>query len=89
MKSVSRVLAAIVLLGTATSVAAQSFNSELNRYRVAKFECEEAFRLRLERTRNACIGQCLTQAEASRDRCLATAEQRYGEALRRALRIRR
>jgi catalase len=86
VKSVSRLLAAIVLLGTATSVTAQSFNQELGRYRVAKYECEEAFR---RATQVNCGQACQTAATERRTRCLATAEQRYGEALRRALRIRR
>ncbi len=86
MKSVSRILAALIVLGTATSVTAQSFNSEMNRYRVAKLQCEEAFR----RATDANCGQACQAAAAERQtRCLASAEQRYGEALRRALRIRR
>lgn len=86
MKSVSRLLAAIVLLGTATSVTAQSFNQEMNRYRAAKFDCEEAFR---RATAANCGQACQAAATERQARCLATAEQRYGEALRRALRIRR
>ncbi len=89
MRRVSKLLVAMILSGTATSVAAQSFNQELGRYRAAKLQCEEAFQLRLEQPRNGCMGQCRVHAEATRDRCLATAERRYGEALRRALRIRR
>jgi len=86
VKSVTRALAAIILLGTATSVTAQSFNQEMNRYRVSKFACEEAFR----RATEANCGQaCQTAATERQTRCLAAAEQRYGEALRRALRIRR
>lgn len=86
MKSVSRILAAIVLLGTATSVTAQSFNSELGRYRAAKFDCEAAFR---RATEVNCGQACQTAATQRQTRCLATAERRYGEALRQALRIRR
>ena len=76
----------MIVLGTATSVTAQSFNQEMNRYRVSKFQCEEAFR----RATEANCGQaCQTAAVERQARCLAAAEQRYGEALRRALRVRR
>lgn len=86
MKSVSRICAALLVLGTATSVTAQSFNTELNRYRTSKFQCEEAFR---RATQANCGQACQTAAAERQTRCLATAEQRYGEALRRALRVRR
>ena len=84
MKRVSKYLAALVLLGSATSVTAQSFNQQLARYRASKIDCEQAYARAIER---GCRGQCVVVANQRKTQCLAAAESRYAAALRRALQL--
>jgi hypothetical protein len=88
VRRVWRISAGLAALACASAAPAQTFVHDVNRYRAAKQVCGETFARKLERQPN-CTGSCLAAATSQRDRCLAGAERRYRDVLRRELRSRR
>lgn len=70
---------AILALWLPAGATAQSIQREQVRYELRQRDCREAYRQRLER---GCGPACRTAAAARRDRCLASAERRFVQALR-------
>jgi len=80
---IARIGVGLVGLACASGAAAQSFNQELARYRAAKSDCA---RLYQDRVGQGCDEACRKAAAERQAACLSKAEERYGAAIRRALR---
>ncbi len=83
MRRIAKLLVGLGVIGAAGAAQAQSFNQEWQRYRASKFECAERHRQRVE---GNCDAICRRAADDRQAHCLAAAERRYEDALRRALR---
>jgi hypothetical protein len=79
----TKIAIGLVALWLPAGAVAQSIQREQIRYELRQRDCRDAFRQRVELN---CDQACRRAAETRRERCLASAERRYVQALRVQLR---